>query len=179
VYSRTPSTPQQVLDPRVAFIVRDMMRDVAEKGSGTRARQLVPDNVPMAGKTGTTNDNVDVWFVGMTPEIVAGVWVGFDRKKTIMKGAVGGLLAAPIWGQMIGKYYAGRTSAGWGPPPDGLASAEIDRDTGGLATPMTSPEKRYTEFFLPGTEPVELRMNPLTVPQWGPLFVPAKPPSKN
>jgi penicillin-binding protein 1A len=179
VYSRPPSTPQQVLDPRVAFIVRDMMRDVAEKGSGTRARQLVPDNVPMAGKTGTTNDNVDVWFVGMTPEIVAGVWVGFDRKKTIMKGAVGGLLAAPIWGQMIGKYYAGRTSAGWGPPPDGLASAEIDRDTGGLATAMTSPEKRYTEFFLPGTEPVELRMNPLTVPQWGPLFVPPKPPSKN
>jgi 1A family penicillin-binding protein len=176
VYSRPPSTPQQVLDPRVAFIMRDMMRDVAERGSGTRARQLVPDNVPVAGKTGTTNDNVDVWFVGVTPEIVAAVWLGFDRKKTIMKGAVGGLLAAPIWGQMIGKYYAGRSSAGWGPPPDGLAYAEIDRDTGGLANPMTAPDKRYIEYFLPGTEPVELRMNPLTVPQWGPLFVPAKPP---
>ncbi|HEY4307272.1 MAG TPA: PBP1A family penicillin-binding protein [Gemmatimonadaceae bacterium] len=176
VYSRPPSTPQQVLDPRVAFIVRDMMRDVVERGSATRARDLVPDNVPMAGKTGTTNDNVDVWFVGVTPEIVAGVWVGFDRKKTIMKGAVGGLLAAPIWGQMIGKYYAGRSSAGWGPPPDGLAYAELDRDTGLLATPTTSPDKRYTEYFLPGTEPVELRMNPLSVPQWGPLFVPPRPP---
>jgi penicillin-binding protein 1A len=176
VYSRPPSTPQQVLDPRVAFIMRDMMRDVAEHGSGTRARQALPDNVPMAGKTGTTNDNVDVWFVGMTPEIVAGVWLGFDRKKTIMKGAVGGLLAAPIWGQMIGKYYAGRSSAGWGPPPDGLVYAELDKDSGLLATPLTAPEKRYTEYFLPGTEPVEIRMNPLNVPQWGPLFVPAKPP---
>jgi penicillin-binding protein 1A len=172
VYSRPPSTPQQVLDPRVAFIMRDMLRDVAEKGSGTRARQAVPDNVPVAGKTGTTNDNVDVWFVGMTPEIVAGVWLGFDRKKTIMSGAVGGALAAPIWGDMIGKYYGGRSSAGWGPPPDGLSYAELDRDTGGLATPMTPPEKRYTEYFIPGTEPAEIRLDPSRVPQWGPLFVP-------
>jgi penicillin-binding protein 1A len=178
VYQRPPSTPQQVLDPRVAFIMRDMMRDVAEHGSGTRARDLVPDRVPIAGKTGTTNDNVDVWFVGMTPDIVAGVWVGFDRKKTIMKGAVGGLLAAPIWGQMIGKYYAGRSTTGWGPPPDGLVYAELDKDTGLLATPMTPPEKRYTEYFLPGTEPLELRANPLSVPQWGPLFVPPKPPRR-
>ena len=57
VYARPASTPQQVLDPRVAFIVRDMMRDVAERGSGTAARKAVPDNVPVAGKTGTTNDN--------------------------------------------------------------------------------------------------------------------------
>jgi len=178
VYSRPPSTPQQVLDPRVAFIMRDMMRDVAEKGSGTRARQAVPENVPIAGKTGTTNDNVDVWFVGMTPEIVAGVWLGFDRKKTIMKGAVGGLLAAPIWGQMVGRYYTGRSSSGWGPPPDGLIYAELDRDTGLLATPSTTPDKRYTEYFLPGTEPLELRANPLAAPQWGPLFVPTKPPGR-
>jgi penicillin-binding protein 1A len=178
VYSRPPSTPQQVLDPRVAFIMRDMLRDNAERGSGTRARQAVPDNVPVAGKTGTTNDNVDVWFVGMTPEIVAGVWLGFDRKKTIMNGAVGGTLAAPIWGQMVGRYYAGRSSGGWGPPPDGLVYAELDRDTGLLATPSTLPEKRYTEYFLPGTEPLELRTNPLAAPQWGPLFVPTRPPER-
>lgn len=178
VYSRPPSTPQQVLDPRVAFIMRDLMRDVAERGSGTRARSAVPDNVPIAGKTGTTNDNVDVWFVGVTPEIVAGVWVGFDRPKTIMKGAVGGLLAAPIWGQMVGRYYQGRTSAGWGPPPDGLSYAELDRDTGGLATASTPPDKRYTEFFIPGTEPAEIRNNPWRVPQWGPLFMPPKSPPR-
>ncbi|HSQ31614.1 MAG TPA: transglycosylase domain-containing protein [Gemmatimonadaceae bacterium] len=174
VYARPPSTPQQVLDPRVAFIVRDMMRDVTERGSGTAARRAVPRSVPIAGKTGTTNDNVDVWFLGMTPEIVAGVWLGFDRPTTIAKGAVGGLLAAPIWGEMIGKYYGGRTSSGWGPPPDGLVYAEIDRDSAGLATPATPPDKRYVEYFLPGTEPPELRNNPWKVPRWGPLFVPLK-----
>jgi penicillin-binding protein 1A len=174
IYARPPSTPQQVLDPRVAFIVRDMMRDVTERGSGTAARRAVPRSIPIAGKTGTTNDNVDVWFLGMTPEIVAGVWLGFDRPKTIASGAVGGLLAAPIWGEMIGKYYAGRTSSGWGPPPDGLVYAEIDRDSASLATPFTPPDKRYVEYFLPGTEPPELRDNPWKVPRWGPLFVPLK-----
>jgi penicillin-binding protein 1A len=175
VYARPPSTPQQVLDPRVAFIVRDMMRDVVERGSGTAARRAVPRNVPMAGKTGTTNDNVDVWFMGMTPEIVAGVWLGFDRPKTIASGAVGGLLAAPIWGAMMGKYYQGRSTSGWGPPPDGLVYAELDRDTAGLATPQTPPDRRYVEYFLPGTEPAELRNNPWKVPHWGPLFVPSTP----
>jgi penicillin-binding protein 1A len=179
VFSRPPSTPQQVLDPRVAFIMRDIMRDVAERGSGTQARKAVPEGVPVAGKTGTTNDNVDVWFVGMTPELVAGVWLGFDRPKTIASGAVGGGLAAPIWGQMVGRYYAGRSTSGWGPPPDGLVYAELDRDTGLLATPLTSPEKRYMEYFLPGTEPVELRNNPWKVPQWGPLFMPTRSPIKH
>jgi penicillin-binding protein 2D len=172
VYARPASTPQQVLDPRVAFIVRDMMRDVADRGSGTAARSAVPDNVPVAGKTGTTNDNRDVWFVGMTPDVVAGVWVGFDQPKTIAKGAVGGLLAAPIWGEMIGKYYQGRSTSGWGPPPDGLVYADIDRTTGKLATAVTPYDMRYVEYFLPGTEPEELRNNPWKVPQWGPLFSP-------
>ena len=173
VYARPASTPQQVLDPRIAFIVRDMMRDAADRGSGTAARKAVPDNVPVAGKTGTTNDNRDVWFVGMTPDVVAGVWLGFDQPKTIAKGAVGGLLAAPIWGDMIGKYYQGRSTSGWGPPPDGLAYAEIDRTTGQIATASTPYDMRYTEYFMPGTEPEELRNNPWKVPQWGPLFAPA------
>ncbi|HEX3866469.1 MAG TPA: transglycosylase domain-containing protein [Gemmatimonadaceae bacterium] len=176
VYRTPASTPQQVLDPRVAFIVRDMMRDVAERGSGVPARKEVPDGVPMAGKTGTTNDNVDVWFVGMTPEIVAAVWLGFDQPKTIAHGAVGSTLAAPIWGQMIGRYYATRTSNGWGPPPDGLVYAELDRETARPATVRTSPDKRYVEYFLPGTEPPELRNNPWKIPQWGPLFQPLRVP---
>jgi 1A family penicillin-binding protein len=175
VFARPPSTPQQVLDPRVAFILRDMMKDVVERGSGTQARKAVPEGIPVAGKTGTTNDNVDVWFVGMTPEIVAAVWLGFDKPKTIASGAVGGALAAPIWGQMIGKYYAGRPSNGWVPAPEGLVYAELDRTTGELATPLTPPERRYVEYFIPGTEPMAIRNNPWKVPQWGPLFVPGKP----
>lgn len=177
VFARPASTPQQILDPRVAFIMRDMMRDVAERGSGTQARKAVPDGIPVAGKTGTTNDNVDVWFVGMTPDIVAGVWLGFDKPKTIASGAVGGGLAAPIWGQMIGRYYANHSTAGWGPPPDGLVYAELDRGTASLATPTTPPDQRYIEYFLPGTEPLELRNNPWNVPQWGPLFMPTSRPS--
>jgi 1A family penicillin-binding protein len=175
VFARPPSTPQQVLDPRVAFILRDMMKDVVERGSGTQARRALPDGIPMAGKTGTTNDNVDVWFVGMTPDIVAAVWLGFDKPKTIASGAVGGALAAPIWGQMMGKYYAGRSSNGWAPSPEGLVYAELDRTTGELATPLTPPERRYVEYFIPGTEPMAIRNNPWKVPQWGPLFVPGKP----
>jgi penicillin-binding protein 2D len=175
VFSRPPSTPQQVLDPRVAFIVRDLLRDVAERGSGVQARKAVPEGIPVAGKTGTTNDNIDVWFVGMTPEVVAGVWLGFDRPKTIASGANGGGLAAPIWGQMIGRYYAGRSTNGWAPPPDGLIYAELDRDTGDLATPTTTPDRRYVEYFLPGTEPAPLRNDPWRVPQWGPLLMPVRP----
>ncbi len=174
VFQRLPSTPQQVLDPRVAFIVRDMMKDVAERGSGTQARAALPDQIPMAGKTGTTNDNKDVWFVGATPEMVTAVWVGFDRPITIASGAYGGGLAAPIWGQMMAQYYANRSSNGWPAAPDGLVYAELDRITGEMATPMTPPERRYTEYFLPGTEPMPLRNNPWKVPQWGPLFVPPR-----
>lgn len=175
MFERPVSTPQQVLDPRVAYIVRDMMRDGAEHGTGVHARELVPADVPIAGKTGTTNDNVDVWFVGMTPDVVAGVWLGFDKPKTIAKGAVGGGLAAPIWGQMIGRYYAGRSANAWPPAPDGLVYAELDRTTAQLATPQTLPSDRYVEYFLSGTEPAQLRNNPWTVPQWGPLFMPVRP----
>ena len=106
--------------------------------------------MPVAGKTGTTNDNVDVWFVGMTPELVAGVWLGFDKPKTIASGAVGGGLAAPIWGQMIGRYYAGRSTTGWGPPPDGLVYAELDRDTGLLATPIDAARPAIHGVFPSG-----------------------------
>ena len=172
VYRQPVSTPQQVIDPRIAFIVRDMLRDVAEHGTGIPAREAVPDRIPVAGKTGTTNDNKDLWFVGMTPEIVAAVWVGFDKPVTVERTAFGGGLAAPIWGDMIGRYYSGKSSSGWGPPPDGLVYAVMDKDTGLVATPMTAPDRKYIEYFLPGTEPVEMRNNPWKVPQWGPLFVP-------
>lgn len=171
VLTRPESTPQQVLDPRVAYIVRSMMMDVATRGSGTAARRLVPASIPVAGKTGTTNDNVDVWFVGMTPGLVAGVWLGFDQPKTITPGAVGGLLAAPIWGEMVGRYYAGRSVAGWGAPPDGLIYAELDRDTGLLATPDTPVSKRYYEYFIEGTEPAPVRDDPWKIAQWGPFIV--------
>jgi penicillin-binding protein 1A len=167
---RGPSVPQSVIDPRIAFIVRDMMRDAAERGTGVPARRAVPAHVPIAGKTGTTNDNVDVWFMGMTPDLVAGVWLGFDRPKTIAPGVAGGSLAAPIWGAMMAKYYANRPvpADAW-TPPLGLLTAELDRATGQLADATTPPERRYTEYFLPGTEPEPLRSVPWRLAVFGAL----------
>jgi penicillin-binding protein 1A len=170
-----PLTP--VLDPRVTFIVRRMMQDVANHGTGAAARQAVPSSIPVAGKTGTTNDNADVWFVGMTPDLVAGVWLGFDEPATIAPGAAGGSLAAPIWGQMIARYYAkvGTTPQpswnSWDAPPPGLVYAELDRDTGAVADSTTPPQRRYIEYFLDGTEPPALKADPWRLPQFGPLVI--------
>jgi len=160
VYQQSPALAQSVIDPRIAFIVRDMMRDAAERGTGMAARKAVPASIPVAGKTGTTNDNVDVWFMGMTPDLVAGVWLGFDRPEMITPGAAGGSLAAPIWGAMMARYYAGRPAPAAWTPPVGLVTAELDRATGLLADAATPAERRYTEYFVPGTEPEPLRSVP-------------------
>ena len=172
VYQKGPSVPRSVMDPRIAFIIRDMMRDGAERGTGLPARKLVPVAVPVAGKTGTTNDNVDVWFMGMTPDLVAGVWLGFDRPKTITPGGAGGTLAAPIWGAMMARYYAGRPAQAAWTPPLGLVTAELDRATGLLADAATPAERRYTEYFVPGTEPEPLRSVPWKVVSFGALVSP-------
>ncbi|HYW32686.1 MAG TPA: PBP1A family penicillin-binding protein [Gemmatimonas sp.] len=162
---RAVLTPQgaparAAMDPRVAFIVRNMMEDVVDRGTATSLRKIVPARIPVAGKTGTTNDNTDVWFVGMTPELVTGVWIGFDKPAMIAPGAVGGTYAAPIAGQIIAAAYTGsngaangnRSSAGWQPPP-GMVGVEFDRTTGTVATSATLPGARYTEWYLEGTEP--------------------------
>jgi penicillin-binding protein 1A len=166
VWAPAPQAPRFALDPRVAFIVRDMLRDVVSHGTATSVRNHVPARIPVAGKTGTTNDHTDVWFVGMTPEIVAGVWLGFDRPKTIMQGAAGGSLAAPVWGDMIARYYRGRETGSWDDPPAGLVIAELDRDTGDLATDSTPPDRRYTEYFIQGTQP----RDPWSLWGWGAIL---------
>src|SRR5439155_1134226 len=139
VYSAPLPEQRQVIDPRVAFIVRDILREAAERGTGAAARRLVPPNIAIAGKTGTTNDNADVWFMGVTPSLVAGVWLGFDKPKTIMPGAAGGTLAAPIWANMVARYY-GTSAAGQWAAPSGLSLGELDRPTGVLADSTTPPD---------------------------------------
>lgn len=158
VWQNRLQSPSPALDPRVAFIVRDMMRDAVDRGTATSVRRFLPASLPVAGKTGTTDDNTDVWFVGMTPELVAGVWLGTDKPTSIAPGAAGGTLAAPIFGRMLQLAGATRAALPWIPPP-GLVMAELDRATGELATPATPPERRYTEYFLDGTEPPVLRMD--------------------
>ncbi|HEY8175343.1 MAG TPA: PBP1A family penicillin-binding protein [Gemmatimonadaceae bacterium] len=169
VYSAPQPESRQVIDPRVAYIVRDMLRDAAERGTGQAARRIVPPQIAIAGKTGTTNDNADVWFMGVTPSLVAGVWLGFDKPKTIMPGAAGGTLAAPIWANMVARYYGNGSAGEWFAPAD-LSYAELDRMSGQLADTTTPPDGKYVEYFLPGTEPPLLRVNPWKIPQWGPFI---------
>jgi penicillin-binding protein 1A len=164
------------LDPRVAYVVRDMMRDVVERGTATPIREYVPASIPVAGKTGTTNDNTDVWFIGLTPDLVAGVWLGFDKPTSMGRGAGGGSFAAPVWGRMVARYYASkpeiltsRDAVQWAPPL-GVIMGEVDRATGELATDQTPADRRYTEYFVEGTEPPSLRADPWKVFAWGPII---------
>jgi penicillin-binding protein 1A len=155
------------MDSAVAFIAVQMMREAVDNGTGGAVRRYVSPSVPVAGKTGTTDDNTDVWFVGMTPELVAGIWLGFDRPKTITPGAGGGGLAAPIFGQMFARW-GGASTLDWRVPSQ-LVTAELDAETGDLAEATTPPERRYQEFFVPGTEPGALRIDARRLFFVGPL----------
>jgi penicillin-binding protein 1A len=144
-----------VLSPAVSFLTTSLMRDVVDRGTGSGVRAALPATIPAAGKTGTTDEGADVWFIGVTPDIVAGVWMGFDRPQAILADASGGGLAAPVWGRVMADYYRRHPApAAWTPPPD-LQAREIDRTTGRLATPMCPREDVVTEYFLAGTEPTE------------------------
>lgn len=156
VHALTPA-----LDPRVTFVTRDMMRDVVDRGTATVVRKYVPASVPVAGKTGTTNDNTDAWFIGVAPGIVAGVWMGFDRPTPMGSAAAGGSIAAPVWGRLVSRYLSSRgvSTAQW-VPPIGVISADLDRATGQMATALTPPARRYTEYWVEGTEPDSLKLDP-------------------
>jgi penicillin-binding protein 1A len=176
VMSREVRALAPALDPRATYVVRDMMRDVVERGTAASIRRYLPASIPVAGKTGTTNDNSDVWFIGLTPDLVAGVWLGFDKPISIAPGAGGGSLAAPVWGKMLARYYASkpeiltsREAVQW-TPPLGVIMGEVDRETGQLATDRTPPDRRYTEYFVEGTEPPSLRADPWKVFGWGPII---------
>ncbi len=162
------AAPAAAIDPRVAFIVRDMLRDAVERGTGTAARRAVPGAIPLAGKTGTSNDNADVWFVGMTPSLVAGAWLGFDTPRTITPGAAGGTLAAPIVGQLLAAVPQDRSLSSWEAPP-GVVTVSLDRVTGRESDALTPSDRRYSEWFLDGTEPGAARSWPWTLFRLGPI----------
>lgn len=150
-----PTESRQVLDPELAFVMTSMLRDVVDRGTGTAVRAAGYSG-PAAGKTGTTNDATDVWFVGYTPELVGAVWMGFDNPKTIVRGASGGVLAAPVWGRIMRQAPAG---AGEWRQPSGVVTAEVERGTGRVVSehcPAQGPT--YTEYF------VRVRPSPTTCP---------------
>ncbi|HEX8362308.1 MAG TPA: PBP1A family penicillin-binding protein [Longimicrobium sp.] len=144
------------ISPGVAFLTTSMMRGVVDRGTGSGVRQAgLSYDIPAAGKTGTTNDGADVWFVGFTPDVVAGVWLGFDRPQPILANASGGGLAAPVWGRVVSRYYQRhRVPAAW-PVPADVMSVPVDRASGKLATAQCPGETVETEYFVVGTEPTE------------------------
>jgi len=152
LYEAPVPAPQPALDPRVAFQLTSMLEDVVERGTGTAARRGLPASLPVAGKTGTSNDNADVWFVGYTPDLVAGVWLGFDQRQTITRGAFGGTLAAPVWAQFIRAAYQRRPIPAPWPVPPGLIAVRVRRQDGRPA-PNDTTDATVTEYFLEGTEP--------------------------
>ena len=116
-----PPRPARVLERSTAFVVLDALRDVVNRGTGTSARWSGYSG-PAAGKTGTTNDGRDAWFVGLTPALAAGVWIGFDQPKEVVADRGGGALAAPVWGDWMARLRGlpglPSTSVAWVPPPD-------------------------------------------------------------
>lgn len=143
-----------VMDPAHAWLMLDALRDVVRRGTAQGAIQgRGRFTIPSGGKTGTTNDYFDVWYVGFTPDIVTGVWLGFDQPRRIKNNAQGGLLAAPIWATMMREIYLRRPAPAAWRLPEGVTAAEIDRTTGYLASPTCPSEVRAIEYYLPGTEP--------------------------
>ena len=99
LYAHTPPEPAQVIDPALATIGTWLLQNVVDHGTGIAARVAL--KVPIAGKTGTTNDEKDAWFVGFTPEVATAVWVGFDQPRPLGVGSTGGHTALPIWIDMM------------------------------------------------------------------------------
>lgn len=141
---------ERAMDPRDAYLVASMLRSVVDYGTGAAIRSYGVRGI-VAGKTGTTNDGADVWFIGFTPTIVAGFWFGYDQRRPLGGGASGGRLAAPAWAEF---YTAGwretATSSQWA-PPEGMVMRVIDPETGYLATEFCPG--RIQEWFKPGGEP--------------------------
>ncbi len=172
-----------VLSTGEAWLMTDMLRDVVRRGTGTRAGANL--RVPAGGKTGTTNDGADVWFIGFTPDLVAGVWMGLDKPRSIMRNAQGGELAAPAWNAFMTEVYRRRSTAIDFPGPGGLIAVPVDRLTGLRAGPLCPADRIVIDYFVEGTEPTQecdgTLMGPIAtdstfiLPAAGPVTVPVPP----
>ncbi len=160
----TRTEQERVIEPLAAAIATDMLRTVVDHGTAAnsvrgKGGSILPYNIPAGGKTGTTNDGTDVWFVGFTPDLLAAVWLGFDMPSEIIPNAQGGLYAAPAWAEFMRGVYVGDnplrpTPEPWQIPAE-LVIRQVDRVTGKLATEWCPQNRAYTEYFIPGTEPTE------------------------
>jgi penicillin-binding protein 1A len=154
LWSAEIAPPDTVMDPRDAFQLTSMLEGVVDNGTARVVREMGVTG-PVAGKTGTTNNAADVWFVGYTPSLVAGVWFGYDTPRAIAPHASGGHLAAPTWAEFYlnGWREPPSSANGWLPPP-GMTMRVIDPTTGLLAGEYCPVRQR--QWFKPGTEPTEV-----------------------
>ncbi len=149
-----PLPENYAITPQTAYIMTNLLKEVITSGTGSRAAAL---NRPAAGKTGTTNDNYDAWFVGYTPNIVSAVWLGFDEAQTMGSHEEGGKAAVPIWLEFMQQTLSGKPVRDF-PMPRGVVPVKIDAKTGKLANDKT--EKAVVEIFKEGTQPTEFSSNP-------------------
>ena len=152
LWQQTPSRTT-VLSPEESWIMVDMMKDVIRRGTAAGSVWGAGFHYPAGGKTGTTNDGTNVWFIGYTADLLAGVWIGFDKPKKIMSDAQGGRLAAPAWTAFMTDVYRQRPAPPDWPRPMSIITREIDYSTGLLQTPYCPRNLVGTEFYIPGTEP--------------------------
>jgi penicillin-binding protein 1A len=148
-----PPRPTQVIDSITAFLVTSMLRSVVDEGTGSYVR-TAGIWTPVAGKTGTTNNGADVWFVGYTPTLLAGFWFGYDTPGTMGRGASGGRLAAPAWASFYRRGWQDQESGDGWEAPGGIVAEEIDPETGLLAGDYC-PTTRI-EYFRNGTQPTQV-----------------------
>lgn len=146
-----PPAAAQVLSADTAYVTTQMLKDVLIYGTAKSLRKFSGTH-PSAGKTGTTDDYRDAWFVGYTPQVIAGVWAGYDKPRPGGKGFTGGAVAAPVWERFMRKAAALRPAADF-IRPETVVSVSIDPATGSLST-AACPD-RYDEFYIAGTEPAE------------------------
>jgi penicillin-binding protein 1A len=146
---------ERVIDEPVAFLITDALREAVARGTGQAVAQS-GFRGPAAGKTGTTNDGADAWFVGYTPDVVASVWVGFDQRRPIVAKATGGRVAAPVWARLMSRVYQKRAMPPPWPRPAGVIEGMLDPASGMLLAAGCRPVSgnAYREIFVQGTAPV-------------------------
>jgi penicillin-binding protein 1A len=150
VWSQPSEPARHVLEPDVAFMTVSLMQDVVNRGTGYAVRAAGYTEAA-AGKTGTTNDAADIWFIGFTPELVGTIWMGFDKRQTVLARGTGGELAAPVWGRIM--RSTGAHSTGWAMPP-GVEMRLVDElgNVVGENCPILHATRQ--EYFITGTAPM-------------------------
>ncbi len=166
-----PDERKQIIDPHTAFQMTSIMEGVVTRGTGTRVKEILP-NWPVAGKTGTTNEEKDAWFVGYTNDLVVGVFIGYDTPKPMGKGRTGGQMAAPIVAHFMKMALEGKKPVPFRQPP-GIKTVAVNSKTGVRAN--SGDKETISEFFKPSEEPDDAYSVIGVTSEGGSAFTPQEP----